>query len=139
MRQARKTLIIATQGQALIDITAEVMRFVEDSAIGEGLLTLFVKHTSASLLVQENADGDVARDLVSFMHKLVPRSADGYRHRAEGPDDMPAHIRSALTLTSLGIPIAESTLQLGLWQAIYLFEHRDGAHQRQIALHIIGD
>jgi secondary thiamine-phosphate synthase enzyme len=139
MRQQHQTLVVATPGQGLTDITTEVVRFVAESAIRSGLLTLFVRHTSASLLVQENADPDVLKDLETFLHKLVPREPNGYRHDAEGPDDMPAHIRSALTLTSLGVPVMEGTLQLGVWQAIYLFEHRDVAHQRQIALHIIGD
>ena len=139
MRQAHQILRIATPGPGLIDITAEVMCFLQRSAIRDGLLTLFVKHTSASLLVQENADPDVGRDLESFLCKLIPRSTDSYRHRTEGPDDMPAHIRSALTQTSLSVPVKDGALQLGVWQAIYLFEHRDEAHQRQIALHLIGD
>ncbi len=139
MRQQHHTLVVATPGPGLTDITAEVARFVAGSTIRNGLLTLFVKHTSASLLVQENADPDVLRDLERFLRKLVPHSVGDYRHSAEGPDDMPAHIRSALTLTSLGVPFREGALHLGMWQAVYLFEHRDSGHQRQIALHIIGD
>ena len=139
MKQVYHDLVVASAGSGLTDITAAVLRFVARSAIRDGLLTLFVKHTSASLLVQENADPDVGRDLESFLQKLVPHNSDVHRHRTEGPDDMPAHIRSALTLTSLGVPVRNGALQLGVWQAIYLFEHRDEAHQRQIALHLIGD
>ncbi len=139
MKQVYHDLVVASAGSGLTDITADVLRFVARSAIRDGLLTLFVKHTSASLLVQENADPDVGRDLENFLQKLVPHNNDVYRHRTEGPDDMPAHIRSALTLTSLGVPVRNGELQLGVWQAIYLFEHRDEAHQRQIALHLIGD
>ncbi|MDE2463801.1 MAG: secondary thiamine-phosphate synthase enzyme YjbQ [Alphaproteobacteria bacterium] len=139
MRQAHHTLVIATQGPGLRDITPEVRDFVHRCAVRGGLLTLFVQHTSASLLVQENADPDVCRDLESFFRKLVARAPDAYRHQSEGPDDMPAHIRSALTATSLSIPVRDSVLQLGTWQAIYLFEHRDRPHQRHVALHLIGD
>ncbi|HEY7977352.1 MAG TPA: secondary thiamine-phosphate synthase enzyme YjbQ, partial [Rhizomicrobium sp.] len=104
-----------------------------------GLLTCFVRHTSASLLIQENADPDVLKDLENFMRRIVSRDAGLYRHTTEGPDDMPAHIRAALTQTSLSIPIHKGNWLLGTWQGIYLFEHRDAPHSRQIALHIFGD
>jgi secondary thiamine-phosphate synthase enzyme len=102
-------------------------------------LTVFVRHTSASLLIQENADPDVQRDLESFFHRLVPEDNDLYRHTAEGPDDMPAHIKGALTQTQLSIPVSDGRLALGTWQGIYLFEHRRAPHRRELALHLIGE
>jgi secondary thiamine-phosphate synthase enzyme len=119
-------------------VTDSVRRFVSSAGIDSGLLTLFIPHTSASLLIQENADPDVLRDLGDAFDKLAPRDAD-YRHTTEGPDDMPAHIRSALTQVSLSIPIESGALALGVWQAIYLFEHRDAPHRRNLMLHIIGE
>ena len=139
MKQKSETLRIATKGARLIDITREVLRFVASAGIGQGLLTLFVRHISASLLVQENADPDVLRDLENFFNRLVSRDMNLYRHTTEGPDDMPAHIRSALTQTSLSIPVENRSPVLGTWQAIYLFEHRDAPHEREIALHIVGE
>ena len=127
MRQQSQTLVVTTRGPSLTDVTRDVVRFVRASKIRQGLLTLFLRHTSASLLVQENADQDVLRDL------------SPYRHTAEGLDDMPAHIRAALTQTSLSIPIEESAMVLGTWQAIHLFEHRDVPHKREIVLHVIGE
>ena len=118
--------------------THAVGRFVAQSGIREGLLTLFIRHTSASLLVQENADPDVLRDLEAFMRRTVGRDASLYRHDAEGPDDMPAHIRSALTQTALSIPLRDGRMVLGTWQAIYVFEHRDRGHDRELAAHVIG-
>jgi secondary thiamine-phosphate synthase enzyme len=136
----QKSVTIATSGQGLYEITAEAVDFVHESQTDTGLLTAFVRHTSASLLVQENADPDVRRDLETFFARLVPRADDPAMdfivHRLEGPDDMPAHIRSALTQTSLGIPVGGGRLLLGPWQGLYLFEHRDRPHRREVVLHM---
>jgi secondary thiamine-phosphate synthase enzyme len=133
---------IRTSGPGLQEFTAEVARFVRDSGLREGLLTLSVQHTSCSLLVQENADPDVRRDLQEFFHRLVPSSDDpsmGWlTHTAEGPDDMPAHIKAALTAVSLAIPVTGGRLTLGTWQGIYLFEHRAGEHVRRVVGHLSG-
>lgn len=133
-------MTIATQGQGLYEFTAEAGRFVRDAGMDEGLLTVFVRHTSCSLLIQENADPDVRRDLTMFFSRLVPPSDNPSMrwviHTLEGPDDMPAHIKSALTTVSIGVPISEGRLALGTWQGIYLFEHRDQPHRREIVLHI---
>ena len=139
MKQAAIILRVRTDGPGLVDITREVARFVAQADMRQGLLTLFIRHTSASLLVQENADPDVLSDLESFMRRTVSRDTKLYRHTTEGPDDMPAHIRSALTQTSLSIPILGGAMALGTWQAIYVFEHRDRGHEREVALHVIGD
>ncbi len=138
MRQKTTRLDVATRGSGFTDITDEVLRFVAQSGIASGLLTLFIPHTSASLLIQENADPDVLCDLKDAFAGLAPRGA-GYRHTTEGPDDMPAHIRSALTQTSLSIPVEDGAPALGVWQAIYVFEHRDAPHRRTVMLHIIGE
>jgi len=138
MKQQQSTITIATQGPGFTDVTDKVRRFVRDSGIESGLLTLFLPHTSASLLIQENADPDVLRDLVDAIDRLAPRDAD-YRHTTEGPDDMPAHIRAALTQTSLSIPVINRAPALGTWQAIYVFEHRDAPHRRDLMLHVIGE
>jgi secondary thiamine-phosphate synthase enzyme len=136
----QKKMTIATQGQGLYEFTAEAKRFVKEAGVDEGLLTVFVRHTSCSLLIQENADPDVRRDLTMFFSRLVPPSDDPSMrwviHTLEGPDDMPAHIKSALTTVSIGVPISEGRLTLGTWQGIYLFEHRDQPHRREIVLHI---
>lgn len=137
----RQTLLqITTRGQGLYEFTREARDFVVDSGVAAGLLTVFVRHTSCSLLIQENADPDVRRDLDAFFARLAPPADDpamGYlRHRAEGPDDMPAHIKAALTAVSLGVPVMGGDLALGTWQGIYLFEHRDAAHRREIVLHL---
>jgi len=137
MKQKSARLGIGTRGQGFTDITGEVRRFVAQAGIDAGLLTLFIPHTSASLLIQENADPDVLRDLKTAFDRLAPRDAD-YRHTTEGPDDMPAHIRTALTQTSLSIPVENGEMVLGTWQGIYVFEHRDAAHKRSVMLHIIG-
>ncbi|HEX4303627.1 MAG TPA: secondary thiamine-phosphate synthase enzyme YjbQ [Rhizomicrobium sp.] len=139
MRQASDTLTFKTRGPGLSDITGKVEAFVAATGIREGLLTLFIRHTSASLLVQENADPDVLTDLENFMRRAVSRDTALYRHTTEGPDDMPAHIRSALTQTSLSIPVRDGALVLGTWQAIYVFEHRDRGHDREIAAHVMGE
>ena len=138
MKQLHSTITVSTRGPGFTDLTDKVRRFVRESGIETGLLTLFLPHTSASLLIQENADPDVLRDLVDAMDRLAPRDAD-YRHTTEGPDDMPAHIRSALTQPSLSIPVMKRAPALGTWQAIYLFEHRDAPHARELMLHVIGD
>ena len=136
----QKTITIATHGQGLYEFTSEAKGFVRESGVDEGLLTVFVRHTSCSLLIQENADPDVRRDLSVFFSRLVPPSDDAsmrwVTHTLEGPDDMPAHIKAALTAVSIGVPIGQGRLALGTWQGIYLFEHRDRPHRREIVLHI---
>ncbi|MBB4185392.1 secondary thiamine-phosphate synthase enzyme YjbQ [Sinorhizobium terangae] len=133
-------ITIATRGQGLYEFTDAATDFVRQSGIAEGLLTVFVRHTSASLLIQENADPDVKRDLTEFFGRLVPPSSDPTMrwivHTQEGPDDMPAHIKAALTQVSLGIPISDARMMLGTWQGLYLFEHRDRPHRREIVLHL---
>ena len=139
MRQKQEVIRVATRGQGLYEITAEVARFVRDSGIATGLLTLFIRHTSASLVIQENADPDVMRDLAEFYARLVEEGAPWYRHVMEGPDDMPAHIRSSLTDVSLSIPVAAGRPVLGTWQGVFVFEHRRRPHDRQVVAHIIGE
>lgn len=138
MRQFHTTFHIATQGKGLYDFTAEVIGWAGSQGIRDGLLTLFVRHTSASLVVQENADPDVQSDLERFFSRLVPENDPLYRHTMEGPDDMPAHVRAALTLTQVSIPVQAGALVLGTWQGIYLFEHRRRGHRRQVAAHLLG-
>lgn len=134
------TIVIATRGQGLYEFTDEAARFVRASGEGEGLLTLFVRHTSCSLLIQENADPDVKRDLKAFFGRLVPPASDPSMHWVvhtdEGPDDMPAHIKAALMQVSIGIPVSAGLMALGTWQGLYLFEHRDRPHRREIVLHL---
>ena len=138
MRQRSTQATIATVGKGLVDFTDAVADFVETTGIGDGLLTLFCRHTSASLLMQENADPDVQTDLKRFFEKVAPEGA-GYVHGSEGPDDMPAHIRAALTQTQLSIPVENRRMALGTWQGIYLFEHRRAPHRRTVAMHLIGE
>ena len=138
MRQARDRLRVGTRGQGFVDVTGALSDWVARQGITEGLLTIWCRHTSASLLVQENADPDVRADLQSFLRRLAPEEA-AYRHAEEGPDDMPAHIRAALLPTQLSVPIQDGGLVLGTWQAIYLVEHRHAPHQRELALHLIGE
>jgi secondary thiamine-phosphate synthase enzyme len=138
MRQAAHELVISTSGQGLFECTHEVSDWVEASGIATGLLTLFVRHTSASLLIQENAAPAVQRDLLRYFATIAPEDRD-YEHDDEGPDDMPSHIRSALTAVSLSIPVASRCPVLGTWQGIYLFEHRRAPHRRRLALHLIGE
>lgn len=138
MHQQLDTLAIQTRGQGLYEITADVRRFVTESAVSTGLLTAYVRHTSCSLLIQENADPDVRTDLDGFFRRLVPEGMDWLVHTTEGPDDMPAHIKAALTQTSIGIPVADGRPVLGTWQGLYLFEHRNQPHRREVVLHIIG-
>jgi secondary thiamine-phosphate synthase enzyme len=137
MEQAIRAITLTTPGRGLTDITSQVRAFVAEQGTRTGLLTIFCRHTSASLLIQENADPDVLRDLESFFRKIVPEG-DHYRHEDEGPDDMPAHIRSALTQSSLSIPVVDGRPVLGTWQAVYLYEHRAISHRRELVLHLIG-
>ena len=137
MRQATHVLSFDTHGQGLVEITREVTRWVSEQALEQGLLTLFCRHTSASLLIQENAAPEVRTDLENWIARLAPEDA-GYAHDDEGPDDMPAHLRATLTGVQLSIPLIAGHLALGTWQGIYLFEHRRRPHRRQIALHLIG-
>jgi secondary thiamine-phosphate synthase enzyme len=139
VKQHFSPIKLRTRGPGLYMFTADTEAFVAESQIGEGLLTCFMRHTSASLVIQENADPDVLRDLASFMERLVSRDEHLYRHTAEGPDDMPSHIRSMLTQTSLSIPVRGGKMILGTWQGLYLFEHRDVPHHREIVLHIVGE
>lgn len=138
MRQTSETLEIRTSGAGLYEFTREVGRFMAGARIEDGLLTVFCRHTSCSLLIQENADPDVQTDLQTFFSRLVPEGADWVVHTTEGPDDMPAHIKTALTQTSLSIPIVGGRPVLGTWQGLYLFEHRRHPHRRQVVLHAIG-
>jgi secondary thiamine-phosphate synthase enzyme len=138
MRQATTQLTIPTHGQGLTDVTPALRRWVQAQAVRTGLLTVWCRHTSASLLVQENADPSVQADLLAFFRRIVPEGA-GYRHQDEGPDDMPAHIKAALTQAQLSIPIEAGALALGTWQGVYLFEHRAAPHQRTLALHLLGE
>jgi secondary thiamine-phosphate synthase enzyme len=155
MRQAQHQLSIATSGKGLVEITPQVKRWVEEQGISTGLLTLYCRHTSASLLIQENADPDLQTDLENFFDEIAPETKP-YVHATEGPDDMPAHIRTALTGVQLSIPVVKGVLALGTWQGIYLFEHRragegearvPGAakkgsrapHKREVVMHLIGE
>jgi secondary thiamine-phosphate synthase enzyme len=137
--QATTTLVVETRGRGLVEFTRAVTGWVAHSGFETGLLTLFVRHTSASLLIQENADPDVRGDLDRFFARLVPDGDPLFRHQDEGPDDMPAHIRAALTAASLAIPLAGGRLALGTWQGIYLWEHRLRAHRREVAAHLLGE
>ena len=138
MRQATTTLAVATRGAGLQEITREVAAWVGQQGMATGLLTLFCRHTSASLLIQENADPDVRRDLQDHLAALAPESA-AYRHQDEGPDDMPAHLRAALTQAQLSIPLVAGRLALGTWQGVWLFEHRARPHRREVVLHLLGE
>lgn len=139
MKQAGKSVSVSTKGPGLYDISREVANVLKDVGIDQGLVTCFIRHTSASLVIQENADPDVLTDLENFMKRLVSRDERLYKHTTEGPDDMPSHIRSALTQTSLSIPVRNAKLALGTWQAIYLFEHRDAPHKREVLVHVMGE
>jgi len=139
MIQARHILAVQGKGQGLHEITSDVAAWLDGQAVQEGLLTLFIRHTSASLLIQENAERDVRSDLEAFMERLIPEDPGAYRHTAEGPDDMPAHIKSALTQSHLSIPVGSGRMLLGTWQGIYLFEHRRRAPRREVVLHLIGE
>ena len=138
MRQVQDVIQLSTNGQRLYEFTREVETLVAASGMDAGLLTLFCRHTSCSLLIQENADPDVQRDMLEYFRRSVPEGEPWMVHTLEGPDDMPAHIKSALTQTSLSIPIHNGQLVLGTWQGIYLFEHRVHPHARQIVAHLVG-
>jgi secondary thiamine-phosphate synthase enzyme len=138
LRQAQHRLVIETRGRSFVDITSGVSAWLASMGAGDGLLTLFIRHTSASLTIQENADPDVLRDLLDALERFAPRDA-AYAHDVEGPDDMPAHITSMLTSTSLSVPVAAGRMLLGTWQALYLIEHRDAPHSREVVLHYVGD
>lgn len=131
-----RPLTIESTGQGLVDITSDVEDVVRSSGIDEGLCTVFVQHTSASLVIQENADPSARRDLEAWLARLVPEGDSLYTHTAEGPDDMPAHVKSALTATSLGVPVASGRLALGTWQGIYLWEHRHRGGARRVLVHV---
>ena len=139
MQQALDTLTIPTEGQGLYEFTRAVRQFVTDADVATGLLTVYMRHTSCSLLIQENADADVQTDLNGFFRRLVPEGMDWLVHTTEGPDDMPAHIKAALTQTSIGIPVMEGEPAFGTWQGIYLFEHRRRPRRREVVLHLIGE
>lgn len=138
MTQAITTLTVATHGQGLVEITRDILRWVEQAGINNGLLTVFCRHTSASLLIQENAAPEVKTDLQHFFARLAPEDPHAYAHDDEGPDDMPAHLRTALTQVQLSIPVAGGRPVLGTWQGVYLFEHRRAPHRREIVLHLLG-
>ena len=138
MNQAMQTLSVATSGPGLTEMTGDIQGWLMLQPIEQGLLTVFCRHTSASLLLQENADPDVRHDLQVFFQRLVREDPSLYRHTTEGPDDMPAHIRAALTQSSLSIPVHARRMLLGTWQGVYLFEHRAAPHQRKVTLHLIG-
>jgi secondary thiamine-phosphate synthase enzyme len=139
MKQAFHEISIQTRGKGLYSFTPAVAHWLEQAGIQDGLLTLFIRHTSASLLIQENADPDVQTDLEKFFSRLVPEADPIYDHTLEGPDDMPAHVRSALGQTHVSIPVRNGRLVLGTWQGVYLFEHRRGEQHRQIVLHLLGE
>ena len=145
MKQSTHRLQIPTRGKGLYEITGQIAGWLRESDVRTGLLTVFVQHTSASLTIQENADPDVVHDLNAFFNRLVPEDDESvtpgrlYRHTCEGPDDMPAHIRAALTLTQLSIPVELGRMALGTWQGVYVFEHRAVPHRRNVVLHLIGE
>jgi secondary thiamine-phosphate synthase enzyme len=139
MRQAQETVTIPTRGPGLYEFTDAIVRWTGAQGISTGLLTVFSHHTSASLVIQENADPQVMDDLQRFFRRLVPNGDPLFQHVAEGPDDMPAHVKSALTATSLNVPVGEAKPMLGMWQGIYLFEHRTRPHRRQVTLHLVGE
>jgi len=139
LRQAQGEIAVQTRGRGLVEVTAEVAAWVAEQGVSSGLLTVFIRHTSASLTVQENADPSVQADLQAFFERLAPEDRALYRHSAEGPDDMPAHLRTAITKTSESVPIVGGALALGTWQALYLVEHRTRPHRRSVVVHVTGD
>ncbi len=139
MKQAQHTLTIQTDGQGLTEFTDRIVRWVAEQGIATGMLCVYIRHTSASLMIQENADDQVMRDMEAFFRKLVPEGPDLYAHKTEGTDDMPAHIKSALSQTSLNIPVSDGRMALGTWQGIFLFEHRTSPKRRDVVLHLAGD
>lgn len=138
MQVVTETVTVLTEGQGLTEVTEQVVDIVRGSSISEGLCTVFIQHTSASLVIQENADPSARRDLECFLNKLVPENDPGFTHTAEGPDDMPSHIKAALTQTALSIPITRGRLVLGTWQGIYLWEHRTAPHHRRVVVSCVG-
>jgi secondary thiamine-phosphate synthase enzyme len=139
VKQAHGELRVSTRGKGLYDITRDVRKWLDERQIQSGLLTVFIQHTSASLTIQENADPDVRRDLGEFFERLVPENTPWFRHTTEGSDDMPSHIRSALTSTQVSIPVRSGMIGLGTWQAIYVFEHRSDPQIRHVLLHLFGE
>ncbi|MBV9993217.1 MAG: YjbQ family protein [Alphaproteobacteria bacterium] len=139
MRQAHETLVFKTRGRGLVEITGDATGFLERQGIAAGLLTLFCRHTSASLLIQENAAPEVRADLEAYFERIAPEAPGRYAHRDEGPDDMPSHLRAALTGVSLQIPVMDGRMALGTWQGVYLFEHRAAPHRREVVAHVVGD
>ena len=138
MKQVQHSLSLRPREQGLYEVTGEIAAWLAEQPVSEGLLTVFIRHTSASLLIQENVDPDVERDLETFFEKLVPEELHLYRHTAEGPDDMPAHIKGALTQTQLNIPVSSGRMMLGTYQGLYVFEHRRVPRTRELVLHLIG-
>ncbi|MCH8036103.1 MAG: YjbQ family protein [Proteobacteria bacterium] len=139
MQQVNDFLTLHPSRQGLTEVTGEIAAWLAEQRLREGLLTLFLRHTSASLVIQENADAEVQRDLEAFLDKLVPEDPALYRHRSEGPDDMPAHIKAALTQSHLSVPVSQGRMRLGTWQGIYLWEHRRKPRPRELALHLVGE
>ncbi|HEU0203362.1 MAG TPA: secondary thiamine-phosphate synthase enzyme YjbQ [Burkholderiaceae bacterium] len=139
MRQAHTILTVQTRGRGLFEVTARISDWVRACGMRGGLLTIFIRHTSASLLIQENADPEVRRDLERFFARLVPDGDPLFEHTSEGPDDMPAHVRTALTQTQVAVPLIDGALALGTWQGIYVYEHRRRGQQREVALSLIGE
>ena len=139
MRQLNTTLSISTRGRGIYDITSEIVAWAHAAQMTSGLLTVYIQHTSASLLINENYDSDVLTDLETFFARLVPDGAPMFIHTVEGPDDMPAHVRTALTQVHLSIPLVAGKLALGTWQGILLYEHRHEAAQRRVVLHLMGE
>jgi secondary thiamine-phosphate synthase enzyme len=139
MRQQQKSIEIATRGEGLYEITGALAAFVRDAGIATGLVSAFCGHTSCSLILNENADPDVRGDLIGFFRRIAPQNMDWIVHRTEGPDDMPAHIRTALTQNSISIPVDGGAPLLGTWQGLYLFEHRARPHRRRVVFHIVGE
>lgn len=139
LRQCLRELVVPTRGRGFSDITADVQSILDTTGLDSGLATLLLRHTSASLLIQENADPDVRDDLERFFARLVPAGDPLFRHTCEGPDDMPAHVKAALTAISLAVPFTGGRLLLGTWQGIYLWEHRHHGHRRHLAIHLLGE
>jgi len=139
LRQFTTSMTVETRGRGLLEVTRPVTEWVDEACLATGLLTVFVRHTSASLLIQENADPDVRGDLDRFFARLVPDGDPLFRHRDEGADDMPAHVRAALTAVQLSVPLCDGRLVLGTWQGIYLWEHRTRPHRRELVLHLLGE
>jgi secondary thiamine-phosphate synthase enzyme len=134
-----ETIVVATRGQGFYEITDRLAGFVSGTGVATGLVTAFIRHTSASLTIQENADPDVQHDLLGWYRRAVRENEDWYRHRTEGPDDMPAHIRASLTAVSVSIPVVAGEPVLGTWQGLYVFEHRSAPHRRSVVFHLAGD